>query len=107
MRKFNKKHVKYNKYTYQIWDHRCLDESRLEPVGRLLGHFDGITYIDPKMDGRYLISNAKDQSIKLWDLRMFSPSGAEKLPMRFHKNSPSATSSWDYRWDDVPKECTY
>ena len=30
-----------------------------------------MTYIDPKMDGRHLISNSKDQSVKLWDIRRY------------------------------------
>ena len=28
-----------------------------------------MTHLDPKGDGRYLISNCKDQTIKLWDMR--------------------------------------
>lgn len=64
-----------------------------------MGHLDGVTYIDSKKDGRYLISNSKDQTIKLWDLRVFAKG----------ETSPSSTrqtrSRWDYRWDDVPKEC--
>ena len=47
-------------------------ESRPRPVGTLAGHADGITYIDPKGDGRHLITNSKDQSVKLWDIRQFS-----------------------------------
>ena len=31
------------------------------PVGILAGHLDGLTYIDPRGDGRYLITNSKDQ----------------------------------------------
>lgn len=34
-----------------------------------MGHTDGMTHLDPKGDGRYLISNCKDQTIKLWDMR--------------------------------------
>lgn len=34
-----------------------------------LGHTEGLTYIDSKGDGRYVISNGKDQTCKLWDLR--------------------------------------
>ena len=33
------------------------------------GHVDGIAFLDPKGDGRHLISNSKDQTIKLWDIR--------------------------------------
>lgn len=37
-----------------------------------MGHLEGITFIDSRGDGRYLISNGKDQSIKLWDVRKMS-----------------------------------
>jgi DDB1- and CUL4-associated factor 11 len=87
----------------KIWDRRCLNETRPEPAGLLLGHLDGITYIDSKNDGRHLISNSKDQSIKLWDLRVFSPKDKETkfwTDMRFK-------FTWDYRWDTVPKDCKY
>lgn len=58
----------------KVWDRRALNEKKPKPVGLLAGHIDGITYIDPKGDGRHLISNCKDQTIKLWDMRVFSPS---------------------------------
>ena len=35
----------------------------------LVGHTEGITYVSSKGDGRYVISNGKDQAIRLWDLR--------------------------------------
>jgi len=31
------------------------------PVGVLAGHVDGLTYIDPRGDGRYLLTDSKDQ----------------------------------------------
>jgi WD repeat-containing protein 23 len=34
-----------------------------------MGHTEGITYVSPKGDGRYVISNGKDQKLRLWDLR--------------------------------------
>lgn len=37
-----------------------------------MGHLEGITYIDTRGDGRYFISNGKDQTIKLWDIRKMS-----------------------------------
>ncbi|KAK6293231.1 hypothetical protein J4Q44_G00367320 [Coregonus suidteri] len=43
-------------------------EDRPQPVGQLSGHRDGITFIHSKGDARYLISNSKDQSNKLWDV---------------------------------------
>lgn len=34
-----------------------------------MGHLQGVTFIDSHGDGRYLISNGKDQTTKLWDIR--------------------------------------
>ena len=34
-----------------------------------MGHTEGITYVSAKGDGRYVISNGKDQTLRLWDLR--------------------------------------
>ena len=51
--------------TIAVWDRRTLNARRPEPVGRFLGHRQGITFIDSKMDGRFLISNGKDQCIKV------------------------------------------
>lgn len=50
-----------------------------KPVGVLAGHLDGVTFIDSRGDARFFISNSKDQSIKLWDIRMFSNSDAQVL----------------------------
>lgn len=83
----------------KVWDRRCLNEVHPESVGALIGHFDGITYIDSRNDGRYIISNSKDQSIKLWDLRVFSPADAETK-----MKDQLCYSNWDYRWDEVPKK---
>lgn len=83
----------------KVWDRRMLDECNAKPVGVLAGHRCGITYIDSRGDGRHLITNSKDQSIKLWDMRVFSPAqGVE--------NAKRALSSfvWDYRWQKVPKK---
>lgn len=80
----------------KIWDRRCLNEVQPEPVGKLIGHFDGITSINSRNDARYIISNSKDQSIKLWDLRKFAPK--EYIGTRDGHLKP-----WDYRWDSVPR----
>lgn len=37
-----------------------------------MGHLEGITFLDTRGDGRYFISNGKDQTIKLWDIRRMS-----------------------------------
>lgn len=87
-------------YIVKVWDRRTLNETRPEPVGKMVGHFGGITYMDAKNDGRHIISNSKDQSIKLWDMRKFSPNGSEKQVREYSRDR-----SWDYRWDSVPKAC--
>ena len=50
----------------KVWDRRTLGENGdVRPVGLLAGHVDGVTFIDSRGDGRHLITNSKDQSIKL------------------------------------------
>jgi WD repeat-containing protein 23 len=50
----------------KVWDRRTLSENgEAKPVGILAGHVDGLTFIDSRGDGRHLITNSKDQSIKL------------------------------------------
>lgn len=49
-------------------DRRSLGTSQ-KPSGVLIGHTEGITYVSAKGDGRYVISNGKDQALRLWDLR--------------------------------------
>lgn len=41
-----------------------------------MGHLEGITFIDSRGDGRYFISNGKDQTIKLWDIRKMTSGSA-------------------------------
>ncbi|CAL7943970.1 unnamed protein product [Xylocopa violacea] len=82
----------------KVWDRRTLNETDPHPVGVLAGHMDGITYIDPRGDGRYLITNSKDQTIKLWDVRAFSDHNGEQ-----NTRKAVANQNWDYRWQRVPK----
>lgn len=49
-------------------DRRSLGTSE-KPSGVLIGHTEGITYVSAKGDGRYVVSNGKDQILRLWDLR--------------------------------------
>jgi len=58
-----------------------------------MGHLEGVTFIDSRGDGRYLISNGKDQTIKLWDIRKMS-SNAMYPRLR--------EGNWDYRWMEYP-----
>lgn len=83
----------------KVWDRRTLSESHPKPVGILAGHMDGITFIDPKGDGRHFISNCKDQSIKLWDVRVFSGQTAQNNTRR-----AILDQNWDYRWQKVPRK---
>lgn len=52
----------------KVWDRRSLGTAQ-KPSGVLVGHTEGITYVSSKGDGRYIISNGKDQALRLWDLR--------------------------------------
>lgn len=54
---------------FQVWDRRCFNA---RAAGVLTGHLEGITFLDSRGDGRYFISNGKDQTIKLWDIRKMS-----------------------------------
>lgn len=62
-------------------------------AGVFVGHTEGLTYIDSKGDGRYVLSNGKDQTMKLWDLRkMISTERASKI------DSSEYASGFDYRF---------
>ena len=76
----------------KVWDRRALREDDPVPVGELAGHVDGLTFVSPKGDGRYLVTNSKDQTIKLWDLRKFSGRAAVEESRRAVDGQ-----SWDYR----------
>lgn len=83
----------------KVWDRRLLDESCPCPVGVFAGHADGITHIDPRGDGRHLITNSKDQTIKLWDMRKLSNDDGISATKR-----AVAAQRWDYRWQPVPRK---
>ncbi|XP_057430981.1 LEC14B homolog isoform X2 [Lotus japonicus] len=79
----------------KVWDRRCF-VSKGQPAGILMGHLEGITFINSRGDGRYLISNGKDQTTKLWDIRkMTSSSNAVNMGL--------GDDEWDYRWMDYPE----
>ncbi|KFY18355.1 hypothetical protein V493_08700 [Pseudogymnoascus sp. VKM F-4281 (FW-2241)] len=73
----------------KIWDRRSMGDSR--EAGAFVGHTEGVTYIDSNGDGRYCLSNGKDQTMKLWDLRRMTASSqlSEVSIPRGH---------FDYRW---------
>ncbi|KAG8389407.1 hypothetical protein BUALT_Bualt02G0226000 [Buddleja alternifolia] len=79
----------------KVWDRRCF-RARDKPAGILMGHLEGITFIDSRGDGRYLISNGKDQAMKLWDIRKMSSNATCYQGYRNYE--------WDYRWMDYPAQ---
>lgn len=81
-------------YIARYRDRRSLGADA-KPAGVLIGHTEGITYVSPKGDGRYVVSNGKDQTMRLWDLRkMRSHSEWEALPDRTY----GLGKNWDYRY---------
>lgn len=84
-------------HSIKVWDRRSSDRNG-KAAGVLVGHTQGVTHIDPKGDGRYLLSNSKDQTAKVWDVRkMISYHKFRKLP-----DPDLPTFGWDYRWNDFP-----
>lgn len=65
-----------------------------KPSGVLIGHTEGITYVSAKGDGRYVISNGKDQALRLWDLRKMR-SNADLEAVEGHHYG---LSDFDYRY---------
>lgn len=93
--------------TLKVWDRRSIGDGRA--AGVFLGHTEGLTYVDSKGDGRYIISNGKDQTAKLWDLRKVIPTEeADKLPTQKY------TTHFEYRmnpyklsnWRPHPHDCS-
>jgi WD repeat-containing protein 23 len=82
----------------KVWDRRSIQGER--PSGVLVGHTEGITWISPKGDGRYCITNGKDQAMKLWDLRMMT-NDTDFDRLRLDRKNYS--SGYDYRSGYYPK----
>ncbi|KAE8660112.1 LEC14B-like protein [Hibiscus syriacus] len=77
----------------KVWDRRSFS-TRGKADGVLIGHLEGVTFIDSRGDGRYFISNGKDQTTKLWDIRKMS----SNVPYTPRLRDPH----FDYRWMDYP-----
>lgn len=84
----------------KVWDRRSLGASR-KPSGVLVGHTEGITYVSAKGDGRYIISNGKDQALRLWDLRKMRSSTEFDEIRRENRNY--GVRNFDYRYPHYPK----
>ncbi|XP_069735147.1 DDB1- and CUL4-associated factor 11-like [Phaenicophaeus curvirostris] len=85
----------------RLWDRRSLGHRGHRPVCRLAGHRGGVTFIHRRR-GRHLVSNSKDQTAKLWNLRRPAGDGAVAAARR-----AVATQSWDYRWEEAPPPYTF
>ncbi|XP_072998242.1 LEC14B protein-like [Typha latifolia] len=81
----------------KVWDRRC-SNAEGQAVGVLIGHLEGITFIDSREDGHYFISNGKDQTIKMWDIRKMSSSAD------CTRGTRGRTSDWDYRYMQYPAQ---
>ncbi|CAG8690130.1 8053_t:CDS:10, partial [Funneliformis caledonium] len=79
----------------KVWDRRSMRGGK--ESGVLVGHTEGITYVAAKGDGRYCLSNSKDQTMKLWDIRMMiSGERFDKIQLEDYR------LEWDYRWNHYP-----
>lgn len=81
-----------------VWDLRV--EGR---VAALVGHTHGIVHAAARGDGRHVLTNAKDQRIKVWDLRRVT-----SQPVRSHAAIAEVTrrlrrTLWDYRSGASPQ----
>uniref|UniRef100_A0A914Y490 Uncharacterized protein n=1 Tax=Panagrolaimus superbus TaxID=310955 RepID=A0A914Y490_9BILA len=82
----------------KLWDRRTMGyQGDGKPVAIFAGHRDGITFIDSRGDDRYFLTNSKDQSIKVWDLRIHSDKAGIDATKRSVKGQ-----KWDYRWQYLP-----
>ncbi|KAH8290419.1 hypothetical protein KR054_002821 [Drosophila jambulina] len=86
----------------KVFDLRTTFRSRefSKSVASFIGHYDGVTYIDSRNDGYHVLSNSKDQSIKIWDMRK---PGNLRNRSRARQQQLDLTM-WDYRWNRVPRE---
>ena len=67
----------------------------------------GITYLDARGDGHHLLSNSKDQTAKLWDLRsgLRGPAAAAAA-LAASPPPPPSLANFDYRWMPYPRSAS-
>jgi DDB1- and CUL4-associated factor 11 len=90
----------------KVWDSRIvrtvpdasapLVSRRPKPVGGFIGHHEGLTSVASALDRRYVLTNSKDQSMKLWDLRRMQSDTA--MTAFVAKRSQGTQRFFDYRW---------
>ena len=88
----------------KVWDRRTMGNYTVagngdlqfpRAAGYLPGHLQGVTSLDAHPDGRYVVSNAKDQTAKLWDLRKMTSSAQFDA-----QEYSSPFQGFDYRWGE-------
>jgi WD repeat-containing protein 23 len=67
--------------------------------GYLSGHHGGLTSLEARGDGRYILSNSKDQTAKLWDIRMMVPHATHTAT---YSDGGRSGRTWDYRGQRYP-----
>lgn len=91
----------------KMWDRRNHSRSRRHgnqyqcphrAAASFVGHRFGLTYVSPKDDGRFFISNGKDQLIKLWDARRSTPDSQLDSARQLHRSV-----AFDYRIHSCPR----
>ena len=75
-----------------MWDRRAISSSG-RPAGVFVGHAEGVTNIASKGDGLYLASNAKDQLLKIWDIRKALSPDSPSI-----STNPKQDSTFDYKY---------
>ena len=79
----------------RLWDVRMGGNNGC--VGSLTSHECGITSLDSHSNGFHLVSNSKDQTCRLWDMRIFDRDKSKNSHSRRYAN-------WDYRYMEVPRK---
>ncbi|TIC09566.1 WD40 repeat-like protein [Wallemia mellicola] len=86
----------------KVWDRRALSRNA-KPSGVLVGHTEGITYVSPKGDARHILTNSKDSTIRIWDLRKMISSDDYDDTAKVAPPEQFSIPGYDYRSAFVPK----
>ena len=62
------------------------------PAGALVGHTEGITHVSARGDGRHIVSNGKDCTARVWDVRAARSSVPSDCSVRSAENRKNITA---------------